>query len=609
MKKQLTKMDLEQAFKALDEIDIPVVKGVKANRLDLKENTKRVDRLELLMEDYYDLNSKDDLSAAAEQRKNEIAKAKLARIEKIVDLDAETEEDILPSYVGKEIIQCPQCMTLFYKQPEDVEVSEEDPTVVNVGERCQHCGNEAGYTLIGKVAADDNTEEATSLETETKNETDVEVSAETEKSTEEETTEETAEEASAENEETSVPSNEDIPMPEFGKNEEETAEESFNISGQSLNEDVESDLDKKLKDHNDYIEYLRSEIVKLESELKKATNNLIKDELQKTVNALKNSLNSALPEEAKELVSGDTLPSPEDLPEDSTDKAEEQPIEEKGAAPLSEGLLDLVNSTVSSLTSNLPDLSEEKDCSQDECDEALMKNSSININLDAEDFGGTGNDVSILENNNLQETDEEKAKSSDAISITDTAIDKLLDSKEFSQPISEAEIDSIINSDDKKIGHENNPENSDELQEQDTKGLELPKEGIDDLEALFDSLEPTADDIKDAEDLNEEVFNKMISGMLQELFANVKGYKLKNCEKTEDKLITEGIINLSSGKNKKLSLEFFTDKPGILECRDSKLADNTRINMDYKIENRTIITENLTYNCKIQESVVNGIVK
>ncbi len=75
----------------------------------------------------------------------------MARIEKIVDLDAETEDDILPSYVGKMIVQCPQCMTLFYKNPEDIEYSEENPDVVNINEVCQHCGNTSGYTLVGKV--------------------------------------------------------------------------------------------------------------------------------------------------------------------------------------------------------------------------------------------------------------------------------------------------------------------------------------------------------------------------------------------------------------------------------------------------------------------------
>lgn len=161
MKKEtVTMFDLQAAFKALDDIDTPVVKGpgLKANRVDLKERLSAKPAHEVLVEDYYDVNSPEELGEAQEDREAEVAKAKLARIEKIVDLDAESEDDILPSYVGKYIMQCPQCMTLFYKAEEDIEKSEETPDVVNINEICQHCGNSSGYTLVGKVGGIDETE-------------------------------------------------------------------------------------------------------------------------------------------------------------------------------------------------------------------------------------------------------------------------------------------------------------------------------------------------------------------------------------------------------------------------------------------------------------------
>jgi hypothetical protein len=152
MKKEpVNKFDLEAAFKALDEINVPVVRGIRPNRENLQEKFTKKLVTDILVEDYYDVNDSADLEAAQEDREAEIAKAKLARIEKIVDLEAESEEDLLPSYVGKVIIQCPQCMTLFYKNQEDISKSEENPEVVNINEVCQHCGNSSGYTLIGKV--------------------------------------------------------------------------------------------------------------------------------------------------------------------------------------------------------------------------------------------------------------------------------------------------------------------------------------------------------------------------------------------------------------------------------------------------------------------------
>lgn len=153
-KEQVTIFNLEDAFKALDELEIPKAeRGIKANKTDLVESFKDFNRsrTDLLMEDYYDIADSADLEEAKAEREAEVAKAKLARIEKIVDLEAESEEDLLPSYVGKMIIQCPQCMTLFYKDEADIVKSETDEETVNVAEACQHCGNDAGYTLIGKV--------------------------------------------------------------------------------------------------------------------------------------------------------------------------------------------------------------------------------------------------------------------------------------------------------------------------------------------------------------------------------------------------------------------------------------------------------------------------
>lgn len=148
---KITKFDLDAAFKALDEIESPVIeKSEKAKRL--VEEVKRVPTVDALVEEYYDINNTADLEDAKEERDEEIAKAKLAKIEKIVDLDAESPEDLEPSYEGKTIIQCPQCMTMFYKDPADVVISEDDPSLCNVGEKCQHCGNDDGYTLVGKVA-------------------------------------------------------------------------------------------------------------------------------------------------------------------------------------------------------------------------------------------------------------------------------------------------------------------------------------------------------------------------------------------------------------------------------------------------------------------------
>ena len=191
MKESITKFDLESAFKALDEIEIPKTGKIRANKPALTEIFSRKSKFDSLFEEYYDISNNAELEDAKEARDAEIAQAKLARIEKIVDLNAESAEELLTSYVGKLIIQCPQCMTLFYKDENDVVASEDDPSTVNVNEVCQHCGNESGYSLIGKVgeAEPEATEEPVADEVP---EEESDINAETEE------TEEPAEEGSDE---------------------------------------------------------------------------------------------------------------------------------------------------------------------------------------------------------------------------------------------------------------------------------------------------------------------------------------------------------------------------------------------------------------------------
>ena len=235
MRESITKFDLEAAFKALDEIDTPKAEeGLIANKVTLTEKLTALPKTEALMEEYYDISNPAELETAKEDRDAEVAMAKLARIEKIVDLDAETADDLLTSYVGRFIIQCPQCMTLFYKKQEDVSESEEDPSTVNVGEVCQHCGNETGYTLIGKVGAAESTAET------------AEDNSETEPETEATETEEPTEDTSSDDEvlDLNIDDDEDLDF-DIEDDETETNEALYvNSQAKSLNENLQEESSK-----------------------------------------------------------------------------------------------------------------------------------------------------------------------------------------------------------------------------------------------------------------------------------------------------------------------------------------------------------------------------
>ena len=238
-KDSVTKFDFNDAFRALDELDYPqyTAKDLKPKQPiaeSIIKNRGNRSGFKKLFEEAYNVYDKAELEKAEEDRAAEVAKAKLDRIEKIVDLDADAVEDLLDSYVGKLIIQCPQCKTLFYKKEEDIERTDENPDVVNVNETCQHCGNTSGYEVIGKVAEETvaipTTEEVKTEEAaETGSELDLDFDNLDEISAEETATEKTAEETPAE----------EIATEEKAVEEEDVAEET------SAEEEVEEETKKK----------------------------------------------------------------------------------------------------------------------------------------------------------------------------------------------------------------------------------------------------------------------------------------------------------------------------------------------------------------------------
>ena len=481
-KESVKKFDLEAAFKALDEIEIPQTKGIKANRVDLKERFGHKPATETLVEDYYDVSSTEDLKDAKEERDGEVAKAKLARIEKIVDLNAESPEDLLPSYVGKVIMQCPQCMTLFYKNPEDIEPSEENPDIVNLNEPCQHCGNTSGYTLIGKVGAvsedeADKYDETSAEENENElnldfgngtEEVDAEGTGEGAKEmSDEETKEESTDEASSDEDLDLDLNLDEVPEEEP---EEEKKEESLNLSKETsedesehksenltLNEEVDKDLDEKLKAHNDYIAYLQQMIKQEEEALKKAENDEIKAAIQRRLDAFTADLEAALPDAVKTEVSVEDIAEEpvEEEPKTEEEKVEE-PVEETAEekaeeeAPVDEALTEETKECKVVL-SDKP----EKEVfagTKEECEKIIEKNKETKT---AKEHG-----LKIVEpaadENKTEEKSEKSALKEGVESEIDSIIaswgvkeslteegdlDRLLDSDEFKTPVSEEEID------------------------------------------------------------------------------------------------------------------------------------------------------------------------
>ena len=67
----------------------------------------------------------------------------------IIDLEAEAEEDLKKSYIGKVICDCNVCHSNIFYNKEDIVIDEHG--VVNPEDECPYCMSLDGYTIVGEI--------------------------------------------------------------------------------------------------------------------------------------------------------------------------------------------------------------------------------------------------------------------------------------------------------------------------------------------------------------------------------------------------------------------------------------------------------------------------
>lgn len=68
----------------------------------------------------------------------------------VIDPEADTEEELKDTYIGKVIEECVICQSKIYRDPEEINIDEEG--LSNVGQECPYCLSVDGFTVIGEVA-------------------------------------------------------------------------------------------------------------------------------------------------------------------------------------------------------------------------------------------------------------------------------------------------------------------------------------------------------------------------------------------------------------------------------------------------------------------------
>ena len=70
----------------------------------------------------------------------------------VIDPDAENEDELKDSYIGKILCRCVVCQSDIMKNEEDLHKDENCPDVVNCGDECPMCQSVDGYKIIGRIA-------------------------------------------------------------------------------------------------------------------------------------------------------------------------------------------------------------------------------------------------------------------------------------------------------------------------------------------------------------------------------------------------------------------------------------------------------------------------
>lgn len=103
-------------------------------------------KLDFLNEDNFSLDSASDIDDMSH-----FLSIERDPVQDVIDPEAENEEELEDTYIGKVILHCPVCNSMIYKDLEDIEKSD-DEELVNVGEECPYCYVSDGFKVIGIVS-------------------------------------------------------------------------------------------------------------------------------------------------------------------------------------------------------------------------------------------------------------------------------------------------------------------------------------------------------------------------------------------------------------------------------------------------------------------------
>lgn len=516
----------------------------------------------------------------------------VADVETIIDPEAETEEELQPTYVGKVIVSCEVCNTLIYKNPEDI-VIDEDLALVNVGELCPYCFNTDGYKVIGKVAPFEE------VSVEAPEGVDVTVDGAEIESTVEQPVEQPVQQEVVQSEVLDKPLDEsleeDVVIPEA---------DLILDSEELLLNDV--DAGKIIVDKDVFDAFVQDSIIKIKF-IDNNSNSIFEYKMiSETPDGIEMEyLGEPVVEdtngEVEEVKEGEVLNEDVDLLAkvdaflDKLDKEEpvtEEVKSEEDVLTEEVDLLAKVDAYLASLEKEEP-VKEELQDKEDKLEESF---DNVNITTDKE----------VLKVESKDKDDQSQASGMENVEITTE--DSVIKIK--ATPRADKEVVVPVTEEDIITATEEEP--AQDVVEEPVSEEEVVEEPV--------AEEPVVEEpvvTEDEEDLNvdlpidefdEESFNDLAESYLKKVYDNVKSFKLTEGVITEDdNLLLEGVIEFESGKSAKTRFTFEA-----LDCQDNKvrfIGLNENLARKRKafticgsVNDSKLICESLKYNYNVKQN-------
>lgn len=110
---------------------------------------------------------------------------------------------------------------------------------------------------------------------------------------------------------------------------------------------------------------------------------------------------------------------------------------------------------------------------------------------------------------------------------------------------------------------------------------------------------------------DDKSINNCITQTLKDVYTNVKAFQMTNCALTGNKLIIEGLITFNSGKTRHTEYQFnnanYESKKLTLIGLNEAFGRDSHFKLSCKIDNTVLIAEQLSYNYKINNTIVEGL--